>query len=209
MKQCKATTRRGAQCRNRASEGYHGYCKIHYAFLYQPKDKSDDQKLSAKIIVGATVVSAVATVVGAIPAIITTINLIVQYFPHHLFGEEPDGAAHRWLQQQLDLSPHHWMSFPHSYSPRTVAYKWSDLKELYQYCQRIQRDFEKSTDDSRAAKVLSNIDHRLAQWLQELDNDTREELYEKLQSIDLSKPELADAIAALPHESKSMLPFSD
>ncbi len=183
MKQCKATTNRGKPCRNPASKGYHGYCKLHYALLYQAKDKSDDRKLSAtdKIVVGSALVGAGASVLGAIPGIITTINLIVQYFPHHFFGEEPDGAAHRWLQQQLNLGPRQ-PSLPDSYRPRTSAYKWSDLKELYQYCQRIQRDFKKSTDASRETEVLNDIDHRLAQWLRELDNDTREELWQYVKS---------------------------
>ncbi len=205
MKQCKAKTKRGVQCRNRASEGCDGYCKVHYAQKHQSKDKSTAQThqalRDAAILFGAVAsgADAIDKLITAAPAIVNIIHVIVQYFPVKFFGKEPDGAAHEWLREQLDLSP--WMEFPDTYRPRTVAYNWSELKELYLYCKDIPRDFKNSTDDSRADAVLSDVYQKLAQWIQDLDSYTREELVENLQKEASSKPvAVAKAIAVLPSQ---------
>ena len=70
MKQCKAMTKRGVQCRNRASEGGHGYCKVHYAQRYQSKGKSVDRTTQ------------VTQIVGAAAAIVSIINIFINIFFH-------------------------------------------------------------------------------------------------------------------------------
>jgi hypothetical protein len=119
-------------------------------------------------------IARVVQVISAAAALINIIKFIVEHWPINLFGEEPDGAAHRWLEARLNTPRH--PRLPKRYKPRTKAYDWSSLKQLYQSCEHVLASMPGSTDTELADKVLAVIDGNFVAWFNGLDEETRSHL---------------------------------